>query len=46
VLSVVSGLILGIVGLEALVVVGVLLALVPALLIFVNRSRLESAPAA
>jgi len=46
VLSVVSGLILGTVGLEALVVVGVLLALVPALLIFVNRSRLERAPAA
>jgi MFS family permease len=45
-LSVVAGLILGIVGLPMLVLVSVLLALVPALLIGLNRSRLEGLPAA
>jgi MFS family permease len=46
VLSVVAGLILGLVGLPMLVLVSVLLALVPALLIGLNRSRLEGLPAA
>lgn len=45
-LSVVAGLILGVLGLPALVVVGLLLALIPAALIALNRRRLEGAPAA
>jgi predicted MFS family arabinose efflux permease len=45
VLSVVAGLILGAFGLAMLVLVSILLALVPALLIGLNRSRLEGLPA-
>ena len=45
-LSVVAGLIVGTLGLPALVLVGVLLALVPAVLIGLYRRRLEGAPAA
>lgn len=46
VLSVVAGLILGAFGLPMLVLVSVLLALVPALLIGLNRGRLAGLPAA
>jgi MFS family permease len=44
-LSVLAGLILGVLGLPMLVLVGVLLSLIPAALIALNRRRLEGLPA-
>jgi MFS family permease len=44
-LSVVAGLILGALGLPMLVLVGILLALIPAALIVLNRGRLDGLPA-